>query len=100
MNIFRQVAGWLQPKPHFYYACISNSGVCYAVVRFNVQLQRPGVIAVDKLDASLIGQRWIRGQWIKRHPRHAACPVIQSGYCMDTDLLDLTRRAIYGKATS
>ena len=67
MNIFRHVAGRLQGKPHFHYACISNTGVCYAVVRLDVRLQRPDVIAVDNLDASLIGQRWIRGQWIKRH---------------------------------
>jgi hypothetical protein len=100
VNIFRHVAGWLQGKPYFHYACISNTGVCYAVVRLDVQLQHHGVIAVDELDASLIGQHWIRGQWIKRHPRHAACPLIQSGYCMNSDLLNLTWRVIYGEATS
>lgn len=92
MNIFRRIAGWLQTRPHFHYACITDSGVCYAVVRLDVQLQHPGVIAVDELDASLIGQRWIRGQWIRRHPRHAACPVIQSDIGTGPGLPDAASR--------
>jgi len=50
-------------KQCYYYARISSEKICISVWHFAEPVSRDDAIAVEGFDTSLIGKKWVSGQW-------------------------------------